>query len=301
MASAEGRIIAALRDAGWTVATRPFSVTGAAGYLDLGTHRDGQFGPTVYAELNGQNVVAVKEGRRPDAVVIAAHHDTIRDSPGADDNTASVAALLELARLTAGVHYEFTVMLVAFDMEEIGFHGSRAFLREQIDGRSVRAAIIFESMAYTSENPNSQMLPRGFGLLYRKQAEQIRRRRRAGDWAALLYRAPSARLAATFAACLEATKGPDSSVLLRDPADLPYAGALLRRFLPFARDFGRSDHLAFWERELPAVLITDTADFRNPHYHERTDTADTLDFKHLRALVAATILTLDRVAQRSPA
>lgn len=298
MAAAEAHITNELLGAGWTVAARPFSVIDAAGNLDLGTFSQGNFGPTVYPELHGQNIVALKEGTRSEAVVIAAHHDTIRDSPGANDNTAAVAGLLELARVTAAVEYESTVMLVAFDMEEIGFHGSRAFVREQLDGRAVRAAIVLESLAYTSDEPNSQTLPPGFGLLYPWQARQINRRRRAGDWAAVLYRQPSAQLATTFAACLAAAKGPDSSVLLRDPANLPYVGALLRRFIPFARNFGRSDHLAFWESGLPAVLVTDTANFRNPHHHEPTDTVDILDFEHLRCLVAATSLTLDRVARR---
>lgn len=298
MAAADAHIITALRDAGWIASARPFTVTNAAGNFDLGTFTDGNFGPTVYAELHGQNIVAIKEGKRPEAVVVAAHHDTIRDSPGANDNTASVVALLELARLITAAEYEFTVMLVAFDMEEIGFHGSHAFVREQLDGRPLRGALIFETMAYTSAAPDSQKLPPGFGLLYPKQARQINRRRRVGDWAAILYRQPSARLAATFAACLKVVKGPDSSVLLRDPADLPLAGPLLRRFVPFARNFGRSDHLAFWERGLPAVLITDTADFRNPHHHQPTDTVDTLDFEHLRCLVAATSLTLESIVRR---
>lgn len=298
MDSADAYITHALRGAGWTVNRRPFSLTNAAGNLDLGTFSNGDFSPTIYTELHGQNIVAIKEGKRRGAIVVAAHHDTIRDSPGADDNTASVAALLELARLTANVEYEFTVMLVAFDMEEVGRLGSRAFVREQLEGHSVQGAIIFESMAYTSDEPNSQILPAGFGLLYPAQARQVHRHRRVGDWAAILYRKRSARLAAAFATCLEATKGRDSSVLLRDPADLPLFGALLRRFVPFARDFGRSDHLAFWERGLPAILITDTANFRNPHYHEPTDTVDTLDFEHLRCLVAAASLTLDWAARR---
>jgi Zn-dependent M28 family amino/carboxypeptidase len=302
MATAEAHIITALREAGWTVSAQQFTVTNAAGNLDLGTFTQGNFGPTIYAELHGQNIIAIKEGKSPEAIVVAAHHDTIRDSPGANDNTAAVAALLELARLTTAVDYEITVMLVAFDMEEIGFHGSRAFVREQLDGRPLRGAIVFDSIAYTSAEPNSQLLPPGFGLLYPKQASRVNRRRRVGDWAAVLYRGHSARLAATFAACLEVAKGPDSSVLLRDPADLPVAGALLHRFVPFARSFGRSDHLAFWERGLPAVMVTDTANFRSPHHHQPTDTMDILDFEHLRCVVAATSLTLDWIAQRrSPA
>lgn len=298
MDAADAYIAAALRDAGWTVASRPFVVERAAGYLDLGTHTQGQFGPTVYPELRGRNIVAVKEGARPEAVVVVAHHDTIRDSPGANDNTASVASLLELGRLVTSTSYERTLLLVAVDMEEIGFHGSRAFLREQLDGRPVRGAIVYESMGYTSHAPDSQRLPRGFAVLYPRQARQIHRRRRVGDWTAVLYRGSSADLADSFAASLEATDDPDASVLLRDPTDFPLLGPLLRRYVPFARDFGRSDHVAFWERGLPAIMVTDTAEFRSPHYHQPTDTVDTVDFEHLRRIVAATSLTLDEIAGR---
>lgn len=299
MAAADRHVAEAWREAGWTVEERPFALTDAAGNRDLGGYRGGDFGPTVYPRLEGRNLVAIKEGRRPDVVLVAAHLDTIRDSPGADDNTASIAALLELARVTATARYEHTVMLVAFDMEEIGFHGSRVFVRDQLGGRAVRGAIVFETMAYTSHEPNSQALPRGLGVLYPRQVWQIMRRGRVGDFAAVLHRASSTALAEVFATHLRALAGPPAAVLFRDPVDLPLVGPLLGRHVPMARNFCRSDHQAFWDRGWPAILVTDTANFRNPHYHAPTDTPETLDFDHLRRLVEATRATLDDVAGRA--
>jgi Zn-dependent M28 family amino/carboxypeptidase len=70
------------------------------------------------------------------------------------------------------------------------------------------------------------------------------------------------------------------------------------RALPFAQDFLRSDHVPFWDAGLPAVQITDTANFRNPHYHRPSDTPDTLDYEFLADVIAATALTLERIAER---
>jgi len=82
------------------------------------------------------------------------------------------------------------------------------------------------------------------------------------------------------------------------PTGLPALGPLLERTVPFARDFARSDHVPFWEAGVPAVQITDTANFRNPHYHRSGDTPETLDYHRLADVVAATALAVERVAER---
>ncbi len=87
------------------------------------------------------------------------------------------------------------------------------------------------------------------------------------------------------------------TVLLRDPVDLPLLGPLLARFAPFVRDFVRSDHKPFWERGLPAIMITDTANFRNPNYHLPTDTPETLDYDHLTDITAAVATTVEQLAR----
>ena len=58
----------------------------------------------------------------------------------------------------------------------------------------------------------------------------------------------------------------------------------------------RSDHVPFWEREIPAVMWTDTAEFRNPHYHQATDTPETLDYGFLRAVTQILTATVIRQA-----
>lgn len=297
MARADELITRALGDAGWATERRPFEFDKVLGFLD---YPDGPFPagarPKIYRHLAGANLLAVKEGRHSsDAVVIGAHHDTLRDSPGADDNTASVVALMELARVLAPYSFRDTIILAALDMEEINFFGSTALVPELARERSVKGAVIFETMAYTSREPDSQKLPPKVGLLYPRQVRGIRRRRSVGDWAAVVYRKSSAALARAFAEGLEFTAGPGKAVLLRDPKDL-LLGRLAARLIPTVEDFGRSDHVIFWEAGIPSIMVSDTANYRNPNYHQPTDTPDTLDYEHLAAIVGATAVACARVA-----
>jgi Zn-dependent M28 family amino/carboxypeptidase len=94
---------------------------------------------------------------------------------------------------------------------------------------------------------------------------------------------------------MAATIGRERVILLRDPLDLPFGGRLLRA-LPAARDFSRSDHVNFWRAGLPAIHVTNTANFRNPNYHRRTDTPETVDYDTLVGIVAATGLLIERLA-----
>ncbi len=219
----------------------------------------------------------------------------VRDSPGADDNTASVAALLEVGRLLSERRFLRTVVLAAVDMEELGLFGSRALVRRFAGERPVLGAIVFETMSYSSREPGSQAIPPGLGALYRGQVRRIRARGSVGDWTNVMYRASSEPLATTFGAAL-AHLSTGAVVMLRDPLDLPFVGSILARAVPFAKDFGRSDHKAFWDHGLPAILVNDTANFRNPHYHRPTDTPETLDYERLADIVAATAVTVERVA-----
>lgn len=295
MAEVERELFSALGSLGLQVSMRPYSLSNIAGNKDLGTHEDGDWSDTMYEELNGQNIVAVKPGAGSDFIVAGAHFDTIRDSPGADDNTSSLVALLEVARLIAPLELDATLLFVAFDMEEIGYHGSRVFVREQLSARP-KAAIVFESVGYTSTEPGSQKTPPGFGLLYPRQALKLKRRGYRGDWSAIVHRRNSRRLARLVADKLDGVTGETSTILMSDPGDLPLVGGLIRKVAPFVRNFGRSDHIAFWEQNMPAIMITDTANFRNPHYHQPSDLPDTLDYGHLRQVIAAAAIAIEALA-----
>ena len=291
MARADTLILDGFRDAGWTTERRPFTLRNAAGNLDHDGYR-----PTVYPALQGVNIIAVKPGERTEAILVGAHHDTVPGSPGADDNGAAVAVLLELARVLAPACFRRSIVLAALDMEEIGLLGARVLLPVLLFERRVQGAVILESIAYTATAPGSQIVPQGMEVLYRGQMARLRRRGVAGDFTALIYNGRSRRLARALGETLAYTAGPEAALLLRDPNDTPLVGPLLTRAVPAVRNFARSDHAVFWRAGIPAVLVTDTADFRNPHYHRPTDTAETLDYERVGAIVGATVLLLARTA-----
>lgn len=297
MTDAEALVMNALRDAGWATERRAFHWRAILGVLDypVGDYPAGRK-LTLYRDLAGANLFAVKDGADPrGAIVVGAHLDTVRDSPGADDNAASVAALIELARVLAPHRFRETLVFAVFDMEEIGLVGSQAAVPALTRDRRIEEAIIFETMAYTSAAPRSQTAPRGMGLLYPAQMRRIAARRFTGDWTMVIHRRDSTMLARSFAEGLARTAHPDAPLLFRDPADLPLVGRALGR-LPLAREFSRGDHASFWSAGIPAITITDTGDYRNPNYHRPTDTADTLDWERLAAIVAATASALARRA-----
>lgn len=286
-------------DAGWSVERRSFELASVMGCLDYGAGLlPAGVIPTLYSHLQGANILAVKEGvSSSETIIVGAHYDTLRDSPGADDNSASVAALMETARVLAPYSFEKTIMLAAIDMEEIGFFGSKELVRELSRQRKIQCAIIYETMAYTATEPGSQEVPPRIGWLYPGQMQRIRDRRFAGDWTLVLYRGFSSSAARYFADGLSYTANPQVPVLIRDPLDVPVLGRVIKRMIPNAgAAFGRSDQISFWRAGIPAIMITDTANFRNPHYHEPTDTPDTLDYDRLAAIVSATAVTLASMA-----
>lgn len=294
MAAVDAWLLDGFRAAGWRAEPRDFAVRDVWAWADA-------FGwPLVepVAVLDGVNIVAVKEGASPDAVVVVAHHDTVPGSGGADDNGSGVVGLVELARLLGPLSLRYSVVLAAVDHEELGFLGARQLVRDLAAERAVIGAFVYEMLAYTSPAPGSQRLPPGIGAVYRGQVRRVRTRGLRGDFTAVIYRRSARVLATCFAECLAHLAGPDATILLRAPTDLPVLGPLVGRAVPFARDFARSDHVPFWDAGLPAVQITDTANFRNPHYHRPGDTPDTLDYHRLADVVAATAVTVERIAQR---
>lgn len=300
MAAADELILSSFTAAGWRAEPRPYELSNVAGYLD---YAEGPFPAGLklkfYRHLAGVNILGIKEGASSsDAVVVGAHHDTIRDSPGADDNTASVAALLELARVLAPHRFEQTIILAALDMEEINFFGSRALVSQLAQERRITGAVIYESMAYMDPAPHSQTWPRRLGLVYPGQRREIARRRFAGDWSLVVYRRSSRAMARSFARALAIGAGPEAAIEMCDWTDLPVVGRMLRRWIPAMGHLARSDQLAFWKSGIPAIMITDTGDLRNPHYHQPTDTPETLDYERLAAIVGATAISLAQSAGR---
>lgn len=216
----------------------------------------------------GCNIIGYPEEPRQEPTFrLLAHYDTVTGSPGADDNGSAVAVALEVAARVPEIEVVFP------DLEEVGLLGARHFVAR--DQRPNLPSVVLESVGYWSEEPGAQsypeVLPHGFPHMYR----ELERRQFRGDFLALLHLTSDSELAERMEAALQGT-----GLRLAIPVELllaPGAGSALR-------DFGRSDHLAFWEQGRPCLMLTDSANFRNPHYHRESDTAATLNFESMARL-----------------
>lgn len=214
------------------------------------------------------NLAAERRGTKfPDeVVVVGAHYDTVTNTPGADDNASGVAALLALARSFGPVATERTLRLVAFTNEEPEYFqteqmGSLVYARAcRARGERVVAMLSLEAMGYFSDVPKSQHYPFPLSLVYPSR----------GNFLGVVGNRESQPLVAQVAKRLRAT-----GLVPVEAASLPGA-------IP---GVGYSDHWSFWQAGYPAVMITDTALFRNPNYHEPTDKPATLDYGRLAATV----------------
>lgn len=300
MAQTDAILADAWRGAGWQVGRQHLRLRNLKAHLDHPVDGSrGRYPAHTYPRLEGANLVAIGDGETDEAIVIVAHHDTVRGAPGADDNGAGVAALIELATQLSGRSFRRTVILAAPDFEEIGLIGSRYLVRWLRAHYRVRAAIVFDPIGFMDPRAGRQSVPAGIDRLYPGQVARLDARDRAGDTVVAIYRRSSLRLVREWAACLAATIGPERVLLLRDPLDLPLIGPALLA-VPAARQFSRSDHVNFWRAGLPAIQVTNTANFRNPNYHRPSDTPETLDYQTLARVTAATALAIERLADAGP-
>ena len=295
MLAAEALLLTMWAAAGWGVERLAVHLTDVRGGVDVDVAGGTPMRYQVYPSLDGANLVAVLPGETAEAVVIVAHHDTVKDSRGADDNGAGVVALLELARLLGGRRFRRTVVLAAPDFEEVGLLGSPELVSTLLARGPIAGAIVFDPIGYMNPVPESQRVPPGLDRLYPGQLRRLDERQRAGDTVVTIYRGQATALVKLWAGCLAATIGRDRVLLVRDPVDIPVLGRLAAR-IPAARDFSRSDHVAFWRAGLPAIHVTNTGNFRNPNYHRPSDTPETLDYETLAGIIAATATAIERLA-----
>ncbi|HEY5895439.1 MAG TPA: M28 family peptidase [Chthoniobacterales bacterium] len=223
-------------------------------------------------DLRGRNCdnleVEIRGRTKPDEIVIiGAHYDSVFGCPAANDNGSGVAALLALARAFADAKPTRTLRFVTFVNEEAPFYhtaqmGSLVYAREcRQRGENVVAMLSLETIGYYSEERGSQGYPAGVGLFYPS----------AGNFVAFVGNTGSRALVRQ---CIGT---------FRREAKFPSEGAALPSWM---MGIGWSDHWSFWQAGYPAIMVTDTAIFRYPHYHAPSDTPDKLDYDRLARVVA---------------
>ncbi len=195
-------------------------------------------------------------------IVLGAHYDSVAGTPGANDNASGVAALLEIARLLVGNTFSRTVRLVVFANEEPPFFyteemGSRVYARgARQRGEQIKAMLALETIGYYTDQPDSQQYPFPFGLFYPD----------TGNFIGFVGNLSSRHLLRRALGVFRATTA------------FPSQGVAAPGWMMGVH---WSDHWSFWQAGYPAIMITDTALFRYPHYHAATDTSERLDYSSL--------------------
>jgi len=213
-------------------------------------------------------------------VLVGAHYDSVSSTPGADDNASAVAAMLGCAKAVSEFADDLSVCFVAFNREEDGLLGSKDFVDNIVSSGKlkVREAHVLEMVGYCDKRSGSQSLPKGL---------PIKLARDRGDFLGILGNNRSTALVDSLMSCAKTYV-----------SDFPVLGLKiyfgLERFFPHLE---RSDHAPFWSQGTPALMWTDTSEFRNPHYHQPSDTPKTLDYEFLcnvTKLLTAQVLTSAR-------
>jgi Zn-dependent M28 family amino/carboxypeptidase len=233
-----------------------------------------------------RNVVAIRnpdwlrQGEELPPLLIGAHYDTVSGSPGADDNASGLVVLLEVASRLSTRPLARPVWLVAFCLEEQDRLGSQAFAsRLKAERGELAGAIILECVGFARSEAGTQQIPPGVPIAVPTQ----------GDFLAIVGNEASRSLVLQ----LEQEAQWHASQLKPLSLVVPDRGEAM----PHTR---RSDHASFWDAGYPAVMLTDTANFRNPHYHRETDTVDTLNLEFLSNVATAVTATVIQIAGVRP-
>jgi Zn-dependent M28 family amino/carboxypeptidase len=268
---------------------KPSSIEAAATYIerqfteigDPAVRQTYDAGPATPAA----NLIVERTGSdRPDQiVVVGAHYDTVPSTPGADDNASAVAMLIEVARLLSRVPAKRTVRFVSFSCEEppyfcTGSMGSQHYARTcRVRQDNIIAMLCLEMVGYYSTEPGSQKLPMEIPAILRRAFPS------RANFLAAVGNLRSLPLVLQF------RRG------FKRNSRLPlYSIALPER----VNAIRLSDNSSFWDQHYPALMITDTSFCRNPHYHQSTDSPDTLDYPRL---AQATVGVASAVARLSKA
>jgi hypothetical protein len=204
--------------------------------------------------------------RTNEIVVVGAHYDSVFGSPGSNDNGSGVAGVLALARVFANQPASRTLRFVAFVNEEPPFFqtekmGSLVYAKAcRARGDNIVAMVSLETMGFFNSEKGSQKYPFPVGMFYPSR----------GDFIAFVGSTQSKDLVRR---CIKT---------FRDKVSFPSEGAALPGALP---GIGWSDHWSFEQVGYPAIMVTDTAPFRYPHYHTRDDLPEKIDYDRLARVV----------------
>ena len=222
------------------------------------------------------NIIATSKERDTSTplIIIGGHYDSVPKSFGADDNASAIAGVLATAKAIQKIAPKTNMMFVAFNREEDGLLGSQEFVASLSTEtkKQIEAVHILEMIGFCSHKAKSQFVPEGLPIKVSS----------VGDFIAIIANKSSNHLIKPIIKLSE-----------NQIENLPVTG--LKVFVGVEKFFphlSRSDHAPFWEKGLPALMWTDTSEFRNPHYHKASDRPNTLDYIFMRKIVELLVLTV---------
>jgi hypothetical protein len=225
----------------------------AAGFSPVRQEFDG--GVNIFAESRPHSEAGT--------ILLGAHYDTVSGSPGTDDNATGVAVVLEVARLLGELATPRTLQVVFFDLEERGLLGSLSFVEGDSNLENLRGVIILDMVGYACRVAGCQKYPQGLGMKQMLQGAGISSPDK-GEFLAVVGDVEHLPLLTTFKEISQENLPPIFTL------PVPLKGIL-------TPDVLRSDHAPFWWKDVGAVLVTDTANLRSPHYHQPSDTIENID------------------------
>lgn len=228
-------------------------------------------------KIEYKNVVAIKKSANPKRIIIGAHYDVCGDQDGADDNASGIAGLLEVSRLLKNEKLNYTIEYVAYTLEEPPFFksdkmGSYIHAKNLSDNEiDVEGMICLDMIGFYSDKPKSQTYPIGImSWFYGNKGNYIMviRKWGAGDFAknATNLMTKQNLIKTKSFACTSRLPGVDFS-----------------------------DHLNYWKFGFDAIMITNTAFYRNNNYHKESDKLQTLDLKKMSAVIDELYMTIKNI------
>jgi hypothetical protein len=240
------------------------------------------------AYATGVNVIGIREGRDmpQEMVFLSAHYDTVKNCAGADDNGSGVAGVLEAARVLALRAHARTLAIACWDEEErrsdgVSANGSAAYAHAARErDEEIVGNFVLDMIGYASSATDTQRLPDALETMFPAAVQQVRANENRADFLAVILDAKSHAIGESLA--LEADAAGLPLVFFEVPTE--------QLDSPAVEVLRRSDHGSFWAAGYPGMLLTDTAEFRNPHYHceDGQDAIETLNHDFAMSVVRAT-------------
>lgn len=235
------------------------------------------------------NVIGRKSGLRGDSLtyIVDAHFDGVQLTPGADDNASGVVGMLAVAQAFSNYHFLNNINFIGFDLEEVGLIGSQQYVQTGIlPQETIGGVLNLEMIGYYDEAPNTQQFPAGFNLLFPAAYNAVVADSLRGNFITNVANVASNPLKTAFDSCA-AVYVPSLKVI---SIAVPGNGQI-------APDLRRSDHSRFWDANIQALMLTNSSEFRNTRYHTPADSAQTLNYTFMQAVVKATAATLAQLAK----